>query len=235
MQADLALPGSTPMPAPLVPLKLTPPKPALNLIPAPIITAVPLLLFGRDERGRPHGARFAGNETAAVERAGALMGLRFVAAENQALLDLGTKLPAGRLFESGRGFVPFVKATLYDRLVAATGTTDAPRPAKAASKPAEAGGSTVGGQGRGAGGSGAGDPAGGGAPQRPTDWPEIGKGSHVLACEGPMLGWYEAIVVYTKGSDGFVLRWRDWPMEPEIVRARNDLGLLPLNSTEGMA
>ena len=178
-----------------------------------------------------------GGDSTAPERAADLMDLYLAAAETDALADLGAKLPAGRLFPaSGKAFVPFVKRTIYDQLLAATGTRETPTPAKAASKAPEAGASAGAGQGSSAGGAGAGDPPATRAGMKaPTKWDEIGIGSHVLACQGPMEGWFEAVILATKSPNSFVLRWRDWPEEPEIVRAGIDLGLLPVNSREGIA
>jgi len=234
MQATLALPA--PFTPPPVALSMPEPAPVPAISPPGPATPAPIILFGLDGRGRPHGACFTGHETELVARAADLMDLYFVAAETEALRGLAAKLPAGRLFPSGKGFVPFVKATLYDRLLATTGIDDAPRPAKAASKPAEGEASSEGGSGGGAGGAGAGGPAGKGpVPKRPTHWDDIGIGSQVLACHAPMEGWFEAVVLYTRSDKtSFTLRWRDWPDEPEFIRARKDLGLLPVNSTAGM-
>jgi hypothetical protein len=106
----------------------------------PAVSAPPLL-FGLDRRGRPHAACFVGHEpVGAVEQAADLMDLYCVAAEADALRDLSAKLPEGRLFPaSGKAFVPFTSVALYSRLLALTGMPDAPRPAKAAAKSAEAG------------------------------------------------------------------------------------------------
>ena len=49
-----------------------------------------------------------------------------------------------------------------------------------------------------------------------------------------MEGWYEAVVLFTKADDRFVLRWRDYLDEPEISRARKDLGLMLPGSREGL-
>lgn len=188
-----------------------------------------VVLFGRDEQGRPHASRFDGSNLAGVEAAARLMGLHFGEADTNALRELATRLPVGRLFSSGKGFVPFVKADLYDRLLAATGTPDKPMPVSAAGRaadgppPAEAGSSGKGGA-----------DAPGGAPKAPVDWAAIGIGSTVLACQGPMEGWWEAVVLYTKANDSFVLRWRDFPDDGEITRARKDLALMPPGSREGL-
>ncbi|WP_238509355.1 hypothetical protein [Methylorubrum extorquens] len=56
----------------------------------------------------------------------------------------------------------------------------------------------------------------------------------MLACQGQMEGRWEAVVLYTKANDSFVLRWHDFPDDGEITRARKDLGLIPPNSREGL-
>lgn len=188
-----------------------------------------ICLFGRDEKGRPHASRFDGSNVAEVEAAARLMGLHFNAADTAALRELATRLPAGRLFTSGKGFVPFVKADLYNQLLAATGTPDMPMPVSAAGKAADGPPPAD----RGSGGKGGADAPGGG-PKAPGDWAAIGIGSTVLACQGPMEGWWEAVVLYTKANDSFVLRWRDFPDDGEITRARKDLALMPPGSREGL-
>lgn len=216
-EITLANPGS-----PMLPALLTLPAPAAALPPA-------IILFGRDERGQPHASRFAGDMAGEAEAAAGLMCLHHAIANTDALRDLAARLPAGRLFPSGRGFVPFVKAELYERLLAATVTADTPLPVRAVSKAADAPPPA----GAGSGSKGSPD-APGGTPKAPGDWAGIKVGSTVLACQGPMEGWWEAVVVATKADDRFVLRWRDFPDEPEISRARADLGLMPPGSREGL-
>lgn len=123
MRTEITLAAVPPMPPPL----LTPPAPAAQSLPA-------IILFGRDERGRPHASRFAGEEIGGAQDAARLMCLHLAVAETTTLRGIVERLPAGRLFPSGKGFVPFVKGDLYDRLLAATGTLDKPRPVAAASK-----------------------------------------------------------------------------------------------------
>jgi hypothetical protein len=50
----------------------------------------------------------------------------------------------------------------------------------------------------------------------------------VLATEGKSEGWFEAIVVKTKGDAQLVLKWRDWEDEPEFARLRTEVAFLPL-------
>lgn len=99
------------------------------------------------------------------------MGLNLARADTETLRGLTERLTAGRLFPSGRGFVPFVKGYLDNRLLVAGGPSDQPRPVVAASKPADA--TSAAGLGSG-GKSGSDDPSG--ASKSPSDCAEIGIG-----------------------------------------------------------
>ncbi|TXM88988.1 hypothetical protein [Methylobacterium sp. WL116] len=61
---------------------------------------------------------------------------------------------------------------------------------------------------------------------RPTEREQIGLGSIVLAQEGPDEGWWEAEIINCNGRV-FSLRWRDYPLEPTILRPVDQLALLP--------
>ncbi|KQU25488.1 hypothetical protein ASG63_20470 [Methylobacterium sp. Leaf94] len=227
MRTDITLANAAPT---LPPGLLT--LPSIGLTPPPAI-----ILYGRDEKGRPHSSKFAGDMTDEAEAAARLMGFRFAAADTDALRDLATCLPAGRLFSSGKGFVPFVKTSLYERLLAATGTADKPMPMKAHTKPADGGGAPGAGQGRGGGGAGAGDPpATRAGAKAPASLSEVGLGSFVLAQgdEGDE-GYYAAKVLATKTPDSFVLQWAGYSDLPEFVRPRGALGLLPPEAAVGLA
>ena len=236
MQTALALPLTGPVPTPVAPppiarLKAPPPKAGTDKDPVALAGPAPLLLFGFDQRGRSHAACFVGHEAAAVERAADLMDLYVVAAETKVLRDLGAELTIGRLFPvSGKAFVPFVKADLFNRLLVAAGLPDAPMPAQAAAKPASAPPTPKSSDGRPDAPGGA-----GGASKPPFDWDEISINSLVLATTGgPQEGWFEAVVVYTKADNFFELRWRDFPLDSNVVRHRNELALLhPGTATKG--
>lgn len=218
--------AATPMP----PALLTPPAPAIGLPSA-------MILYGRDEKGRPHSSKLAGDMADEAETAARLMGFRFAAADTDALRDLATCLPACRLFSSGKGSVPFVKISVYERLLAAIGTDDKPMPMKATSKPADGGSGAGAGQGRSGGGAGAGDPpATRAGTKAPISLSEVGLGSFVLAQgddEGDE-GYYAAKVLATKTPDSFVLQWAGYSDLPEFVRPRRTLGLLPPETAAGL-
>ena len=68
----------------------------------------------------------------------------------------------------------------------------------------------------------------------PGTWDAIKPGVLVLATTGPMEGWFESLVVATRADECFLLRWRDWPQEPEFTRRRDELALLhPATDPQG--
>ena len=83
-----------------------------------------LVLFGRDQAGKPHASWFDAASVELATKAAELMSMRAVPVETDALREVVAGLPRGRLFSSGRAFTPFVKGKLYERLVEVT--RDAP-------------------------------------------------------------------------------------------------------------
>ena len=61
---------------------------------------------------------------------------------------------------------------------------------------------------------------------KPREREDIGLGSLVLAHESPEDGWWEAEVIGINGGV-FSLRWRDFPLQPTILRKAGELALLP--------
>ncbi len=100
----------------------------------------PVIVFGRDDKGKPHASRFDAAEAPLAEKAAGLMGMQVLRIASDEAVTLAATLPPGRIFASGRGFVPFVKAELFAKLAAAPGAFAPARPAddaaaKALSKP----------------------------------------------------------------------------------------------------
>lgn len=177
-----------------------------------------LIVFGLDEAQKPHASWFEQADAPLAEKAAGLMGMKILRLTNDEQRELAGKLPKGRVFESGKAFVPFVNKALYSQLAAMGGEEPPVNPAvdQAASGDEQAGE--------------------GAAHSKPADtvsspvassWGSITVGSVVLASEGEKEGWYEAVVTAAKSSHLFTLKWRDWPDEPEFVRKRGHLGLLP--------
>lgn len=224
IQTALVLPASVAMPA-----VIAPPVPLTSESALAPDTAAPLVLLGKDKSGKPHGARFASIEEAAVKQVADLMDFYLITADTNALRELAAKLSAGRLFASGKALVPFCSGPLYDQMLATAGIPITPRRIKAASKAPEAGASAGAGPGSGAGGAGAGNPpATRAGAKAPGDWSQIGLGSLVLAQgdEDDNEGYFVAKVIATKAGDSFVLTWTDYPDLPEFARSRKALALL---------
>ena len=194
---------------------------------------VAAVLYGRDSKHKAHAASFTASEADLAVKAAGLMGLA-VWRVPEAGQALALRVPHGKVFGSGKAFTPLVKAKLMAELELAGGMASKPSskaaPPPAAEPPrAEAGEAPDGQTGSG------GTPPSSPAPQpasdslkRPTDWGTIAPGCLVLATSGLKAdGWFECEVVSHRDEDLFELRWLDWPDDPQIVRRRDNLGLLP--------
>jgi hypothetical protein len=169
-------------------------------------TAEPaLIVFGLDDAKKAHASWFGPLDAELAERAAGFMRMRALQVVTAEQRELALQLPQGRIFESGKGFVPFAKMAAYERLSAFIEAFDPPFPIVEEAPTVEP------------------VPT---ASSVPKTWEEISIGSLVLACEGEMQGWFESVVVALPGDDLVELRWRDWPEEPSIVRRVNDLGLV---------
>jgi hypothetical protein len=160
-----------------------------------------LIVLGRDEVGKPQAARFPANQLDQVAKAAKAMNLTVGKADGTALAELAKDLPSGRLFANGRGFVPPVKQSLYDKIVeqlklagqAVPGPTDVSVPA---------------------------------APGLPVNWDKVEVGQMVIGGEGQ--AWYPAVVIARDG-DMLTLKWRDYPQEPTVIRHAGAVALLKPN------
>jgi hypothetical protein len=141
----------------------------------PAVAASPtLIVLGFDDQQKPRGARFVDAKPDLVTKAADLLGFKVYEASPPEVAEIAQKLPVGRLYANGRGFVPNVRQDLYSDLVVAL----AVEPQAALSR------------------NGNGDkdslPAARGLPR---SWDEIGAGHLVLAQESLDYGWWEAIVL----------------------------------------
>jgi hypothetical protein len=76
-----------------------------------------LIVFGLDQSQKAHASSFDVSVGDAARKAASIMGMYALAADNAELHKVAAALPAGKVFESGSGFVPFVKRQTYDRIV----------------------------------------------------------------------------------------------------------------------
>ena len=160
-----------------------------------------LIVLGRDEAGKPQAARFPASQSDLATKAAKAMNLVVGKADGTALAELAEKLPTGRLYATGRGFVPPVRRNLYDMIVEQLKLAGQPVPREAEQANAE-------------------QPVAG----LPTSWDDIAVGHLVIAHESAIEGWWEAIVLARDG-DMLTLKWRDY-QQPNVVRHAGSVALL---------
>ncbi|MDB5528120.1 MAG: hypothetical protein JWR51_1223 [Devosia sp.] len=186
-----------------------------------------LIVLGRDDTNKPHAAWFDQTEISGATAAALLMAMMALPVTTDDVRALADKLPHGRLFGSGKAFVPFVKAATYDALVAHVPVAQQIRPLRIVKSEAEGNESPA-------------NPAdskpvdaslaakSGDSPITvPQDWSKVGPGCLVLAVsDNKADGWYEAVILKAKGNTSFTLRWRDYPDEEHIERPLSGIALL---------
>jgi hypothetical protein len=202
----------------------TKPKAALTPAESPLAKPTPaLVVFGTDKGGKPHAAWFGTTDVSLATKAAETIGFRALVLCDDAHRSAVAELPQGRVFGSGRAFVPFIGKEVYERLqalaVGSTGaiTADIRLATQSPEKPAGGDGSCFG-------------KSNPGDPRYPRSWAGIAIGSLVLITEGEEDGWYEAVVVASKPGGEFTLQWRDWPDLPLLVRRRDEMALLHPNA-----
>jgi len=174
-----------------------------------------IVVLGIDVDGKPHASRFEERDAPFVQRAAQLMGFHLirVTSDNEELYALATGLPLGKIFATGRAFVPFVGRSAFDKLVVLVEGGISVEPRAAASPP----------------------PVHRVAAMFTEDaadaanelWAKIEVGTVVLAAADPELygqSWWEAVVV-SIDDDDLTLRWVEDPTEEPFAVPRRDVGL----------
>lgn len=171
-----------------------------------------LVMVGLDDAGKPHASYFAAEQSAAAACAAALMNMAILDVADHDLATVAATLPQGKIFESGKAFVPFVKRLTYEKL--AVHLSDDYLAAAAARLDRVAAANYA-------------EQSKGEAPARlPEDWSKLAVGDRVLASDGPGDGWYEADVREVLPEGKFRLQWRDWPEIAPFSREVTDIALL---------
>src|SRR5215208_2095883 len=77
-----------------------------------------IVVLGIDVDGKPHASRFEHRDAPFVVRAAELMGFHVVHVppENAELHAVAEGLPVGKIFATGRAFVPFVGRAAFEKL-----------------------------------------------------------------------------------------------------------------------
>lgn len=196
------------------------------------------VLFGLDDQGKAHAATFEVEELEPARKAASLMDMHMAELQGEDHLAAVAQVPRGRIYATGKAFVPFVKRDLYERLLATVRPNSAGQDAPMAGQAGE-------------GATGLQPDAAQAAPDdrppvtgpsepevhplkvaygRPIDWQAVTKGDLVLAQESLSDGWWEAVIVELEG-DVITLQWRDYPRLPKFLRHREGLALINPSKT----
>jgi hypothetical protein len=168
----------------------------------PAANGAALIVLGYDDQQKPRGARFDHDKRDLVTKAAELMDLKVYKTSNPDVAVIAQKLPVGRLYANGRGFVPNIRQDLYSDLIVELALEP-----QAAVSPENDNDSL---------------PAARGLPRT---WDEVGPGHLVIAQESLDYGWWEAIVLERK-DDVCLLRYRDYPKLPKFFRHRSAIALV---------
>src|SRR2546423_12970083 len=169
---------------------------------APATSTPALIVLGFDEQQKPRGAKFVDAKPDLVTKAADLLGFKVYETSPPDVAEYAKKLPLGRLYANGRGFVPNIRQSLYSDLVVVLGQEPQATLSKTGDKDSL--------------------PAARGLPR---SWDEIGPGHLVIAQEALEYGWWEAIILARKG-DTFILQYRDYPHLPKFVRHRSGIAMM---------
>jgi hypothetical protein len=182
---------------------------------APKADATKVILVGLDDQGRPHASWFDEEQADAAAVAADLMGMALLETRHQDVADIAERLPKGKLFESGKAFLPYVKRPVYDQLavhldedyLVSTAARIEAAQAAAAEGYAKASKGEV-------------------PPRQPEDWSKLTVGDLVLAADDPADGWFDAEVLELLADDRLRLRWRDYADLPDFTRGIIEIALL---------
>lgn len=174
----------------------------------------PLFVVGLDLDNKPRGGRFDNVDDRVVSVALDL-GLAAVVKASTEFAQVAQKLPAGRLYASGKAFIPAIKEALLTELMTILRKPgDASEAYRLENRPTKKDGGAPSVQCK--------SPITSGLPR---SWQEIEVGHMVLAHEGYEDGWWEAVVV-KREDDILTLRYRDAPKLPTFVRHLNTVALV---------
>jgi hypothetical protein len=130
--------------------------------------------------------------------------------KDQGSAELANKLIDGRIFDSGRGLVPFVSVEVFEKLTKVLEIEEA-TPAAPAAPPAKEGA----------------------AARQPTStnpWAAIKVGSVVLVRDpttGPDRGWWDCVVNEISDDGQFLtVRWKNYPKEKPFQVKRSAVAIL---------
>lgn len=178
-----------------------------------------LFVIGIDADGKPRGARFQ-EPNDHVADAALDMGLTLILPSSDQTAELGMKLPEGRLYKTGKTFIPNISRDLFDSFAEVLANPDestklmklgtrciSPHPEYALQGPA-----TI-------------APISPTHPGLPRSWDELDVGHMVLIHEDAESGWWEAVIL-KRDDEVLTLRFRDYPKQPTFLRHTSAVALV---------
>lgn len=181
-----------------------------------------LIVLGRDDTNKPHASWFSATEINAAQAAAEAMGMMVLRVDSSEVASLAAKLPHGKIFGTGKAFVPFTKQAMFEELVVHVPFTEQVKPLRVVRAVAEPEAAPAPDE------QPAPKPADGESKLTvPSDWSKVGPGCVVLAiADDPTEGWFESVILKAKGNTSYTLRWRDYPEEPHFERQPVGLALM---------
>lgn len=179
----------------------------------PVDGGSPLYVFGLDETGKPRGARFPQGLKDNIVAAAVAMKFNIVHDHSAEFAVLGEKLPIGRIYGSGKSFIPNIRRDLYDKLRAAQERPNEPIKDGVYFSVVGSEITTITHA----------DPA---ARPLPKTWADVQPGDLVIAQQNHIEGWWEAIIIERAPNDILTLRWRDYPDEGTVQRHLGGIALI---------
>jgi len=176
-------------------------------------------VLGFDNKGKPRGARFAEYNERVLNFVSDLM-LTSVYPASAAFTEVAMKLPPGRIYASGKAFIPPIKRDLVEKLAHVLNVPgDDSKTFKLAYPPGQT-------------------PEDEGHPEEakirttspvtyglPRSWDSIQPGHVVLVHESPADGWWEA-TVQEREDEILTLKFRDYPRQPKFQRHISQVALI---------
>jgi len=159
------------------------------------------VVLGLDSEKKPHAARFELVDEAAVRKVAGNKGFKIGRALTAEAAQLAGNLIEGRIFDSGRGLVPFVSTDIYEKLQKLLQIEDVT--ASSASTDGN---------------------------KSNNPWANI-KGDSVILCrdsEPKDRAWWECVVIgISKDSKTLTVRWKNYPALKAFTVKRDAVAILP--------
>lgn len=174
-----------------------------------------VLVMGRDSTGQAHAACFWPTDAKLAETCTTTLGLALHRVDDDKQLAIATKVPLGKLYESGRAFIPYVREEMFKDLeallpegfewptVTPTGIECLEKSLFLVSKSGEVLG-----------------------PGAREHWQPPMVGQLVLAYGQTWEGWFDAEIISIDPNGLYVMKWREAPELGPITRRVEHIALV---------